>query len=253
MHDYKFFEGDIEVVLGEIIKSNRKPLSTQDVMQAFIQDVKSGKNFISSYLNQNYIDTCDTVLIHPDEKFKVVRDSELIKNINRDYNISYCHFNLHPDPEKSLEVYDKSSGDEFYFKNSETNFKKINPDEAKTHPLWNSLVPDKHILEEFIDLYSSNLNDENALFNPYISNPFEKNKDYVSEFFNLISQKIKKGFDYITNQKVSNFVTETFPSQKLYATGHIFSLRNEEQKSFSMVDDLSKSENYVRLLTIPIE
>ena len=122
-----------------LIAEGRIPLSVAGVLErrlhSGLQDWKD-----------NYFFTGDAIAYHPDKKFKIILDSQLLREINLKSRLTLDHA-------LSLEdgMYDNFQGEEFEYKYvKELIGKDLTQADVLQHPIWKAVARNKALLKEYV-------------------------------------------------------------------------------------------------------
>ncbi|MEK6917753.1 MAG: hypothetical protein AABW51_02290 [Nanoarchaeota archaeon] len=144
---YAEFYGRNVEQMPKLIADGRTPLSVSGLMKRRLELRKLPVNneVRSSYVD-NYFDTGDVVVYHPDGRIKIALDSKELRGINPQSQLRSGALVL-PDG-----VYNTIQGAEF----KKSDLEKYTGDllsarQARKNPLWQTLARDKNLLEEYAD------------------------------------------------------------------------------------------------------
>ena len=136
---YKEFYGRNTEQMPQLIEEGRVPISVQGVLQ---QRLHSGK----PDWKDNYFDTGDALAYHPDGKFKVVPDAQILRDMTESSGLRSGALELGDG------VYESLEGQEFTRKDAEKWVEReLTSQEAKSNPLWRALARDQDLLNEYVD------------------------------------------------------------------------------------------------------
>ena len=136
---YKEFYGRNVDQMPALIAESRIPLSVAGLMQ---QRLRSGKQD----WKDNYFDTGDAIVYHPDGRVKIVLDSQLLRDINPKSELLNGALVLVDG------VYETLQGPEFTReKLAKITERDLALEEVKTHPFWQTLARDGALLNEYAD------------------------------------------------------------------------------------------------------
>ena len=141
---YKEFYGKNIEQMPRLIADRRVPLSIAELMQRRLDCRNSDPGIRSSYFD-NCFDTGDAIVYHPDGRAKIVLDSEDLRTITPESQISYGALPLTEDDYNTLR------GEEFkkgMFRRLEGGLSR---DDVKVHPIWKVLARDQALLNEYAD------------------------------------------------------------------------------------------------------
>jgi len=127
-----------------LIADGRVPMNTSQLMQRRL-DVRNSGNEVKSAWMDNYFDTGDAVVYHPDGRVKIVLDSQDLRNMTPDTPRNSGALIVVP------EVYDTLQGEEF----KEGKLGQVNEwmsrKDVKAHPVWKVLARDQRLLNDYTD------------------------------------------------------------------------------------------------------
>ena len=135
-----------------LIADGRTPLSVEGLMDLRLEALALGDGvddeFKAAYVD-NYFDTGDAILYHPDGRIKIVHDSQALRAMNSDSKLTNGALVLDND------AYDVEGWE---FKPSDlanmANGRALTLQEARTHPLWNVLARGK---QDKLDNYAGKI------------------------------------------------------------------------------------------------
>ena len=121
-----------------LIAEGRVPLSLANVLERRLySDLQDWKG--------NYFDTGDAIAYHPDKKFKIILDAELLLTLNPESKLRKGALILEDG------LYEKLEGEEFLYRNVEKFLDKdLSQEEVLQHPLWRAVARDQALLEEYV-------------------------------------------------------------------------------------------------------
>ena len=93
----------------------------------------------------NYFDTGDAVVYHPDGRVKIVLDSQTLRDMTPESPRSNGALIL------ASEVYDPLQGEEFKKGKLSTTDAPLSREEVKAHPVWKFLARDQGLLNDYTD------------------------------------------------------------------------------------------------------
>ncbi|MBU1245489.1 MAG: hypothetical protein ABIJ20_02930 [Nanoarchaeota archaeon] len=142
--NFKEFYGKNIDQMPLLIAEGRTPLSVSGLMRRRLE-VSAGSDDIKSAWRDNYFDTGDAIVYHPDGRVKIVLDSEHLRDLSPDSKLSASALVLEDG------VYDQLEGQEF----SKAEIQKYAAGEslslrqAKTNPVWKALARDSELLNAY--------------------------------------------------------------------------------------------------------
>ncbi len=136
---YKHFEGKNIEQMPLLIKEGRIPISVTGLMQ---RRLYSGKQ---DWKN-NYFDTGDAFVYHPDGRVKIVLDAPPLRTLNPESTLKNGGLVLEDG------VYETLLGPEFV-RDTLTDMLEhdLSAEEVKTHPIWRAFARDYALLNEYTD------------------------------------------------------------------------------------------------------
>lgn len=153
---YREFYGRNTEQMPKLIADGRVPMNVAQLMQRRLDVRNSNSDIKSSYLN-NWFDTGDAVVYHPDGRVKIVLDSEDLRNITPDSKLRSGALILTED------IYNNLQGEEF----KKGKLGKINEwlsrEAVKFHPVWKVLARDQGLLNDYADLIFAEGNHDKAM------------------------------------------------------------------------------------------
>jgi len=131
--------------MPKLIAEGRIPLSVAGLMEARLKYGKTLPNWMD-----NYFDTGDAVVYHPNGNLKIVLDSEHLRKINPQSELRAGALVLPGG------VYDTIKGQEFKRSDLEKHTGDwLSAREVKKNPLWKILARDQNLLNEYTDFFFS--------------------------------------------------------------------------------------------------
>ena len=138
----EFYGQNVEQML-KLIADGRTPMNTAQLMQRRL-DVRNSDDVKSAYMD-NYFDTGDAVVYHPDGRVKIVLDSQTLRDMTPESPRSNGALIL------ASEVYDPLQGEEFKKGKLSTTDAPLSREEVKAHPVWKFLARDQGLLNDYTD------------------------------------------------------------------------------------------------------
>ena len=136
---YKEFYGPNTQRMPELLAEGRIPLSTAGIMERRV-------NSSLADWRDNYFDSADAIVYHPDGKFKIVRDSEVLKALTPQSRLVRGALALEDG------AYEALQGAEFGRKDKGLILSRdLTSVEAYAHPIWQALVGDQKLLGLYVD------------------------------------------------------------------------------------------------------
>src|SRR3989344_469883 len=140
---YQEFYGQNVKQMPKLIADGRVPMNVSQLMQRRL-DVRNSEAVKGSYMN-NYFDTGDAVVYHPDGRVKIVLDSQTLRDMT---------------PESQRVGGALIIGEDVYNTLEEEEFKKgklgkvneqMSREDVKSHPVWKVLARDQGLLNDYAD------------------------------------------------------------------------------------------------------
>jgi len=142
---YEEFYGRNIEQMPELIAGGMIPMSTAQLMQRRIGLRNSDIEVKSSYMD-NWFDTGDAVIYHPNGRVKIVLDSEDLRAMTPDTPRNYGALITNED------VYNALEGEEFKKGKLGKVDKWLSKKQVKAHPVWKVLARDQALLDHHVDL-----------------------------------------------------------------------------------------------------
>ena len=141
---YKEFYGKNVEQMPKLIAESRVPINTSQLMQRRL-DYRNGPAEVKTAWMDNYFDTGDALVYHPNGNVKIILDSQTLREMTPKSQRNSGALVLNEDIYKSLK------GEEF--KNGKLG--KINDSmskaDVKAHPVWKALARDQALLNDYTD------------------------------------------------------------------------------------------------------
>ena len=144
---YQEFYGANTAQMPLLAKSGRVPMSVAGLMdrRLEVKDAKYSPEVRAAW-HDNYFDTGDGILYHPDGKIKVVPDAQVMREINSESKLSDGALVL------PAGAYEAAQGAEFTKKDLKRIIKdSLTRGEAKSNPVWQALARDQNRLNAYVD------------------------------------------------------------------------------------------------------
>lgn len=141
---YQEFYGSNLAQMPKLVADGRVPMNVSQLMQQRL-NFRNGPQDVKTAWIDNYFDSGDAVVYHPNGDVKVVFDSQTLREMNPQSALANGALVLNEDVYKALqgEVFKKGKLGE------------VNTDltraEAKAHPVWQLLARDKALLADYVD------------------------------------------------------------------------------------------------------
>jgi len=142
--NYKEFYGRNIETMPELIAEGRVPMNVSQLMQRRF-DVRAANNSLKSSWMDNYFDTGDAVVYHPDGRVKVVLDSQYLRQMTPESKRNSGALVLTEDDYKRME------GEEFKKGKVGQVNEWMTKKDVKSHPFWKVLARDQSLLNEHAD------------------------------------------------------------------------------------------------------
>ena len=141
---YREFYGRNVEQMPKLIADGRVPMNVSQLMQRRLDVRNSDADVKTSYID-NYFDTGDAVVYHPDGRVKIVLDSQTLRDVTPNSELRNGALVLTED------AYNGLQGEEF----KKGKLGKVNEwltrDQAKAHPVWKVLARDQALLNDYVD------------------------------------------------------------------------------------------------------
>jgi hypothetical protein len=156
---FKEFYGSPIELMPKLIGEGRIPMSVANIVKRRIEDLNAGvsQKVIDAWWD-NYFDTGDAILYHPNGNIKIVLSCHFMRKISPETKLESGGMVLGSTKKSSIKFYNSIEGVEFeklsfrrHVLEGDVN-RALTADEVKTHPIWMSLVPDKALLNEYVDV-----------------------------------------------------------------------------------------------------
>ncbi len=152
---YKEFYGRNVDQMPLLVAEGRTPMSVSDLMTRRLEVAPSKNAPFRASWTDNYFDTGDAILYHPDGRIKVVHDSQILRGMTDKSKRVGGALVLEDG------VFDSADGTEFSARELSKMIreKPLTAKEAKAHPLWNALArDDKKLLGAYVDTFFPEMN-----------------------------------------------------------------------------------------------
>lgn len=141
---YKEFYGRNTEQMPKLIADGRVPMSVAGLMQRRL-DVRNFDAKVKSSYMDNYFDTGDGVVYHPDGRVKIVFDSQHLRDMTPESSRNGGALVL------TAENYDALQGEEFKKGKLGKTGDWLSRADVKTHPVWKVLARDQALLNDYTD------------------------------------------------------------------------------------------------------
>ena len=141
---YKEFYGRNVEQMPKLIADDRVPMNVSQLMQRRLDVRNSDADVKTSYMD-NYFDTGDAVVYHPDGRVKIVLDSQTLRGITQNSELINGALVLTED------AYNVLQGEEFKKGKLGKANERLTREQAKAHPVWKVLARDQALLNDYVD------------------------------------------------------------------------------------------------------
>jgi hypothetical protein len=141
---YQEFYGRNVEQMPKLIADGRVPMSVSGLMQRRL-DYRNGPAEVKSAWMDNYFDTGDAVVYHPNGRVKIVLDSEDLRNMTPDTPRRNGALIIGEDIYRTLEGEELKKG-----KLGKVN-EWMSREDVKAHPVWRVLARDQALLNDYTD------------------------------------------------------------------------------------------------------
>ena len=143
---YKEFYGRVTEQMPLLRAEGRVPISVADIMERRLNsDLQDWKD--------NYFFTGDAIAYHPDKKFKIVLDSDLLRTLKSESDVQNGALVL------TDGLYEDLQGEEFLYKDIKKLVEKnLSQKEILQHPLWKAVARNDELLKVYVQKMLARLN-----------------------------------------------------------------------------------------------
>ncbi len=141
---YKKFYGRNTEQMPKLIAEGRVPMNVAQLMQIRL-DVRNSDAKVKSFYMDNYFDTGDAVVYHPDGRVKIVLDSQTLREMTPDTQRVGGALLLTEDAYNTLE------GEEFKKGKLGKVETWLSKKDVKVNPVWRVLARDQALLDDYAD------------------------------------------------------------------------------------------------------
>lgn len=142
---YKEFQGRNVDQMPKLVADGRVPMNVAQLMQRRL-DVRNSDSKVKSAYMDNYFDTGDAVVYHPNGNVKIVLDSETLRQMTSESQRNAGALVLSEDAYKALD------GEEFKKGKIEKVNEWMSREEVKAHPVWKVLARENQsLLNDYTD------------------------------------------------------------------------------------------------------
>ena len=142
---FEVYKGKNTEWMPKLIADGRMPANVSQLMQRIL-DLRNDETGVKDFYLDNYFDTGDVVVYHPDGRVKIVLDSQHLRDMTPESPRNGGALIL------GEEVYKALEGEEF----KKGKLGKINENiskvDVKAHPVWKVLARDQGLLNDYTDL-----------------------------------------------------------------------------------------------------
>lgn len=142
---YKGYPGQNIIQMPLLIADGRVPMNTAQLLQRRLEVRNAESDVRSAYVDYIAFNTGDGLAYHPDGRFKIVLDSQNLREMTIKNPIKYDALEINEDVYKTLE------GEEF----KKGKLGKVNDGlsraDVKAHPVWKVLARDQALLNDYTD------------------------------------------------------------------------------------------------------
>jgi hypothetical protein len=142
---FKEFYGRNTEQMPKLIAEGRVPMNTSELMQRRL-DYRNGPAEVKTAWMDNYFDTGDAVVYHPNRDVKIVLDSQTLREMTPESRINGGALVL------SEDVYEALQGEVFKKgKLGRVGDYSMSREDVKAHPVWRVLARDQTLLNDYVD------------------------------------------------------------------------------------------------------
>ncbi len=141
---YQEFYGRNVEQMPKLIADGRVPMNVSQLMQRRL-DIRNSDDKVKSSYMDNYFDTGDAIVYHPDGRVKIVLDSEDLRNMAPDTSRNSGDLIIGED------VYNALEGEEFKKGKLGKTGDWMSKKDVKSHPVWKVLARDQALLDDYTD------------------------------------------------------------------------------------------------------
>jgi hypothetical protein len=144
IEEYKPFYGPLIEQMPLLIGEGRVPMNTAQLMQRRLEAKNGPEDVKKSWMN-NYFDTGDAVVYHPNGDIKIVLDSQTLREMTPESQRIGGALILGED------VYNALQGEVFKKGKLGKTGDWMSREEVKDHPVWRFLARDQALLNDYTD------------------------------------------------------------------------------------------------------
>jgi len=139
---YQEFYGRNVEQMPKLVADSRVPMNVSQLMQRRLDVRNSDKAVKGSYMD-NYFDTGDAVVYHPDGRVKIVLDSQTLRDMTPESQRVGGALIIGED------VYNTLEGEEFKKGKLGKVNEQMSREDVKSHPVWKVLARDQGLLNDY--------------------------------------------------------------------------------------------------------
>ena len=144
MKRYEVYSGSNVKQMSKLVADGRVPASVSQIMQRRL-NLRNDETGVKTFYMDNYFDTGDAVVYHPNGDVKVVLDSQHLREMTPDTPRNSGALIIGEDVYKALQ------GEEFKKGKLGKTSDWLSAKEAKAHPVWKTLARDQALLDDYVD------------------------------------------------------------------------------------------------------
>ena len=140
---YREFYGKNIEQMPKLIADGRVPMNVSQLMQRILDVRNSNEDVKRSYLD-NYFDTGDAIVYHPDGRIKIILDSQGLREMTPDTQSDWALL-------LTEEFYSALQGEEFKKGKLGKIEEGLTREQVKDHYVWKILARDQSLLDDYVD------------------------------------------------------------------------------------------------------
>lgn len=149
---FKEFYGRNHEQMHKLIEEGRVPLSVAGLMQARLDALNGSSEDVKNAWWNNYFDTGDGILYHPEGNMKIVLGGQVFRDMTSDSPLYSGALVLGDSKDASIEAYKSTEGVELRRSDLDGLVgQTLSKEAVKSHPVWNALVPNGALLNDYVD------------------------------------------------------------------------------------------------------
>jgi hypothetical protein len=141
---FEVYKGRNTEQMPKLRADGRVPANVSQIMQRRL-DLRDDDTGVKSFFMDNYFDSGDAVLYHPDGRVKIVLDSQHLRDMTPDTPRNSGALIICEDVYKTLE------GEEFKKDKLGKTGDWMSKEDVKAHPVWKVLARDQALLDDYAD------------------------------------------------------------------------------------------------------